>query len=118
MVLSSEACTCLCLFPVPPSHLPTSPRCIPSPLPPTAASQLQDAYAAEREALLQAWREGVAYLVGRSALRAAPGAGWFKVGEKRLLRTLWVAPTHYFGRLEEPGQPTPGLPRHCWRLVW
>lgn len=46
---------------------------------PDAASQLADAYAAEREALLQARRQGVAYLVGRSALRAAPGARWLKV---------------------------------------
>lgn len=46
---------------------------------PPAASQLADAYAAEREALLRARREGVAYLVGRSALRAAPGSRWLKV---------------------------------------
>ena len=36
-------------------------------------------YAAEREALLRARAEGVAYLVGRSALRAAPSSRWFKV---------------------------------------
>ncbi|KAI7844072.1 hypothetical protein COHA_002216 [Chlorella ohadii] len=45
-----------------------------------SASQLADAYAAEREALLRARREGVAYLVGRSALRAAPGSRWLKLG--------------------------------------
>lgn len=53
---------------------PTCPR-------PGAASQLADEYAAEREALLRARGEGVAWLVGRSSLRAAPGAGWLKVGE-------------------------------------
>jgi hypothetical protein len=44
-----------------------------------SASQLADAYAAEREALLHARRHGVAYLVGRSALRAAPNSRWLKV---------------------------------------
>ncbi|PRW58025.1 Potassium transporter family isoform C [Chlorella sorokiniana] len=43
-----------------------------------SASQLADAYAAEREALLHARRHGVAYLVGRSALRAAPNSRWLK----------------------------------------
>lgn len=45
-----------------------------------AASQLQDMYAGEREALVRAQAEGVVYLVGRSALQAAPGSSWFKVG--------------------------------------
>jgi hypothetical protein len=37
-------------------------------------------YALEREALLRAQSEGVVYVVGRSALRAAPDSGLIKVG--------------------------------------
>ena len=74
------------------THPPTHPPRLaappaPPPASPAAASQLRDAYAAEREALLQARREGVAYLVGRSALRAAPGSSWFKVSS--LSRSCW-----------------------------
>jgi len=60
-----------------------------------AASQLADAYAAEREALLRARREGVAYLVGRSALRAAPGSRWLKVRPAASV----FSPCHVLGRL-------------------
>lgn len=62
-----------------PSPPVASPPRRPSPPPlPAAASQLQDAYAAERHALADARAEGVAYVVGRSALRAAPGSHWLK----------------------------------------